>query len=226
MIRPTNPSTSRRLARRAFSLIELQIAIAISSVLLTATLVSLDTMFKGYEINADSASSNVVTRIAVNRIMSLVRAGTDFGPVPTDVLDIDGNPLIADHIEFVSARDDDGDPITVTRIEYRYPGQLPLHMSWGIGEDQPDIGFVPEGAGDLYLVQVDVATGIKEEFLMLREVRSARFILAYDIGPSLVRATIDITVEPAMAQAVKLESVTDSQTIRVVASAMPRREID
>ncbi len=217
---------ARRAGRRAFSLIEMQIALAISAMLLTATLVALDTMFKGYEINADSASSHVVTRIAVNRITSLVRSGTDFGPMPLDVLDNDQNPLIADHIEFVSRREADGDPATVTRIEFRYAEHGAQLQSWGIGEDQPPLGFTPSGPGDLWLVQTDVATGAVTEFLMLREVRSARFTLAYDVGPTLVRATLDVTVEPAMPEDVKLETDAPPQVVRVVASAMPRRIVD
>ena len=219
--------TRRRLHRLpGFSLIEMQIALAISALLLTATLVSLDTMFKGYEINADSASSHVVTRIAVNRMMSLVRGGTDFGPMPLDVLDNTQNPLVSDYIEFVSLRDDDGVAQTVTRIEYRYPNVGALHQTWGIGEAQPDLEFEPTGSGDLWLVQIHVASGSQSEYLLLREVRSARFTMAYDVGPSLVRATIDVTVEPAMPEDVKLESDAPPQVIRVVASAMPRRIVD
>jgi len=209
-----------------FSLIEMQIALAISALLLTATLVSLDTMFKGYEINADSASSHVVTRIAVNRIMSLVRAGTDFGPMPLDVLDNTQNPLVADYIEFVSLRNDDGVAQTVTRIEYRYPGVGALNQTWGIGESQPSLGFEPSGTGELWMVQIHVASGSQSEYLLLREVRAARFTLAYNVGPSLVRATVDLTVEPAMPEDVKLESDAPPQVVRVVASAMPRRIVD
>jgi prepilin-type N-terminal cleavage/methylation domain-containing protein len=216
----------RRGLRRAFSLIELQIALAISALLLTATLVALDTMFKGYEINADSASSHVVTRIAVNRILALIRMGTDFGPMPLDVLDVAQNPLVADNIEFVSQRDSAGDPATITRIEYRYPGVGAIHQSWGIGEDQPDLGFEPTGPGELWIVQIDVATSEQQEFQMLRDVRSARFILAYNIGPTLARATLDITVEPAIPADIKLESDAPPQVIRVVASAEPRRISD
>ena len=219
-------ASGRRGRRGAFSLIELQIALAISAVLLTSTLVALDTMFKGYEVNADSASSHVVSRIAVNRVLALIRTGTDFGPMPGDVLDVDQNPLVSDNIEFVSARDADGDPETITRIEYRYAGVGALHQSWGLGEDQPDLGFEPSGPGELWIVQIDVSSGNEQEFLLLREVRAARFVLAYNIGPTLERATMDITVEPAIPEDIKLESDAPPQVIRVVASAQPRRISD
>ena len=63
---------------RAFTVLEMQMALIISALLFTALLTALDTMFKGYETNADAASSNVVTRLVVNRVLSLVRTGTDF----------------------------------------------------------------------------------------------------------------------------------------------------
>lgn len=219
------PSRATPRRRRAFSLIELQIALAISAMLLTATLVALDTMFKGYEVNADSASSHVVTRIAVNRVLALIRTGTDFGPMPLDVLDVQQNPLVSDHIEFVSQRNALGEPATITRIEYRYPEAGALHQSWGIGQAQPPLGFEPAGPGAIWLVQINVASGAEQEFQLLREVRSARFTLAYDIGPTLARATLDLTVEPAIPEDIKLESDAPPQVVRIVASSQPRRVI-
>ncbi|MEO1128289.1 MAG: prepilin-type N-terminal cleavage/methylation domain-containing protein [Planctomycetota bacterium] len=216
----------RRAARRAFSLVEMLIALTISSLLLTATMVALDTTFKGYEMNADSASSNVVTRIAVNRLLTLIRTGTEFGPMPVDVLDSAQNPLVADYFEFVSERDDDGDAVTITRIEYRYPEEGAQYRSWGIGETPPALSFEPSGPGDLYIVQIDAETSAEEEFILLREVRSAQFTLRYDIGPHLRRATIDVTVEPAVPEDIKLESDAPPQVVRVVASAMPRQLVN
>jgi prepilin-type N-terminal cleavage/methylation domain-containing protein len=215
-----------RAARRAFSLVEMLIALAISGALLSATLVALDTTFKGYEVNADSASSHVVTRIAVNRIMGLVRTGADFGPMPGDVLDNAQNPMVADYFEFVSERDGAGDPVTLTRIEYRYDGAGALYRSWGVSQTPPALGFEPTGPGELHLVQIDADTGAETSFLLLERVRSVRFVLSYDVGPRLERCTMDITVEPAIPEDLKLESDAPPQTVRLVASAMPRRIVE
>lgn len=215
--------TRNRTARRGFSLAEMLIALAISSAVLASAMVALDTLFKGFEVNADSASSHVVSRIATNRILSLVRVGTDFGPMPADVLDANKNPLFSDYFEFVSARDEDNDPTQLTRIEFRYAGEGAQYRAWGVGEAEPELDFNPTGAGELWLVQIDPSDDSEKEFLMLREVRSAQFSLAYDVGPRLERCTIDIIVEPAIPADIKLESDAPPQTLRIVASAMPRR---
>ena len=220
------PARARRRARRAFSLIEMQIALLISAVLLSATFVALDTTFKGFEVNADSASSHVVTRIAVNRLLSLVRTGADFGPMPLDVLDTAQNPIVADHFEFVSDRDADGEATEVTRIEYRYPGVGALYRSWGASGEPPALGFTPTGPGELYLVRIDLTDDSTQEFLLLGEVRRALFTLRYDVGPRLTRATIDVIVEPQIPHDIKLDSDAPPQVVRVVASAMPRRVQD
>ncbi len=219
----TGSHARTRTTRRAFSLAEMLIALAISAMLLASALVALDTIFKGYEVNADSASSHVVSRIATNRIMALVRTGTDFGPIPGDVLDVAQNPMYADYFEFVSARDDDNVPTQLTRIEFRYTGEGAQYRAWGLGEDEPDLGFEPTGPGELWIVQIDPADNSERAFLMLREVRSALFTLAYDVGPRLERCTMDIIVDPAAASDTSLETDQRAETIRIVASAMPRR---
>ncbi len=216
----------RRAVRRAFSLVEMLIAIAISGALLSATLVALDTTFKGYEVNADSASSHVVTRIAVNRIMGLVRTGTDFGPMPSDVLDNAQNPMVADYFEFVSERDEFGNPVTLTRIEYRYADQGALYRSWGVAQTPPPLGFEPSGPGELHLVQIDADTDAETSFLLLERVRAVRFVLSYDVGPRLERCTMDVTVEPLVPDDLKLTTDAPPQTVRLVASAMPRRIVE
>ncbi len=215
--------TIRTRTRRGFSLAEMLIALAISSALLSSALVALDTLFKGFETNADSASSHVVSRIATNRILTLVRTGTDFGPTPGDVLDANKNPMYSDFFEFVSRRDEDNVPTQLTRIEFRYAGEGAQYRAWGVGEEEPELDFQPEGPGELWLVQIDPADDSEQAFLLLREVRSAQFSLAYDVGPRLERCTIDIVVEPSMPADIKLESEAPPETLRIVASAMPRR---
>ncbi len=186
----------------------------------------LDTIFKGYETNADSASSHVVSRIATNRMLSLIRTGTDFGPMPADVLDVNKNPMFADYFEFVSARDEDGLPTQLSRIEFRYAGQGAQYRAWGVGEEAPEMDFSPSGTGELWMVQIDPSDDSETPYLLLTEVRSAVFSLVYDVGPRLERCTIDIVVEPAIPESVKLDSDVTPETIRIVASAMPRRIVN
>lgn len=211
------------LKLRAFTILEMQIAIVISALLFTAMLTSLDTMFKGYETNADAASSNVVTRLVVNRVLSMVRTGTDFRPWPDDVLDNDENPMFADYMEFVSVRDDNGTPTEVIRIEYRYEEEGAQYRRWGDGEDEPDLGFVDTGNNTLWMVRTDLASDVETEAMLLDNVRAFRFTLKYTIGPRLERATIDITADPDQPESVALSTDAPPPALRMVASAMPRR---
>lgn len=226
--RTTRRPRRRRGSRRGFSIIEMQIAALISALLLSATLVALDTMFKGYRTNADSASAHVVTRITVNRLLTLIRTGTDFGPVSNDIFDECQNPIISDFFEFVSDRGADGFAAEVTRIEYRFPGEGAQHRIWSECVPPPALDFEnAEGdAGELWLVRTDLATDAETEFLLLRDVRAARFTMRYDRGPQLVRCTIDITVDPEIPESVSIGADAPPQTVRVVASAMPRRAFD
>ncbi len=212
-----------RVSRRAFTILEMQIAILISALLFTVMLTSLDTMFKGYETNADAASSNVVTRLVVNRVLSLVRTGSDFRPWPDDVLDSNENPIYSDFMEFVSARDDDGDPIESMRVEYRYPGEGAQYRVWGVKEAEPALGFTPTGNGELWLVRTNLTNNEETESLLIDQIRAIKFTLKYAIGPRLERATIDVTADPAQPESIALSSDAPPPALRMVASAMPRR---
>ncbi len=217
----------RRGRRRAFSLIEMLIAIAISGSVMAATLVAFDAMFKVYETATNSASNHVIARITVNRLLGMIRTGSEFGPFPQDVLDGSVNPLHADYFEFASSTDDEtGEVLEVTRVEFRYVGQPALLRTWGSDVDPPGAPDGVDATGELWLVII-ADDGAEQEFLMLSDVRTAHFSLEYDIGPRLVQGTVDITFEPSLAREGTEEVWTPAtpETVRLVASAMPRRSI-
>lgn len=211
---------------RGFSVIELLVALTISATLLTATMAALDAMFKGFQQTTDSASTHVVARIAVNRLLGMVRTGDEFGPIPVDVLDAAQNPLAADYFEYVSARDESGNATEATRIEFRFPGQEALLRTWTPGEEPEPPEFEVTGPGDLWIVLVDLASGEEEEYILLPGVRSAEFTLQYDIGPRLMRATIDLVVEPQVQDDIEVTTGAIPATFRLVASAMPRKSVE
>ena len=219
---------ARRTTRRAFSMIEMLIALSISASIMAATLVAFDAMFKVYETSTDSASNHVVARIAVNRLLGMIRTGSEFGPFPNDVLDSGANPLKADYFEFASRFNADGSISEVTRVEFRYPGEPPLLRTWGALEDPPELpdGMDVDGPGELWIVLIDVATGVEQEFMMLSEVRSAEFTLRYEIGPKLIKGTVDIIFEPNLAVNDGVWTPATPETVRLVASAMPRRSAE
>ena len=53
----------RRWTKRAFSLVEMLIALAIGAVLLVATLAALQVSFDSYRVNSDQASTHAVGRM-------------------------------------------------------------------------------------------------------------------------------------------------------------------
>lgn len=237
--KPTNPrattlrprsvvlrSPATRPASRGFSLIEMLIALAISSALLTSMMVALDTMFKGYQQTSGTVSTNVVARIAVNRILAMVRTGSDFGPFPADVLDSAENPLRADYFEYVSRRNTAGVATEITRVEHRYPGHDALLRTWNPTEEPPDLDFIPTGPGALWLVTINPATNARVETMLLPNVRSAHFTMNFAVGPRLNRATVDLVIESLESPDLELKAGQAPPTIRLVASAMPRRSIE
>ena len=221
---PTNPRNAHR--GRGFSLIEMLIALTISATLLTAALGALDAMFKGYQQTAESVSTHVISRIAINRMLNMIRTGSDFGPFPSDVLDNTTNPLRADYFEYVSAKSASGATTEVTRVEYRYPDHAALLRTWGASGNPPALHFTPTGPGALYLVVTNTTSNTSTESLLLSGVNSATFELNYDVGPRLVRATIDIVATTSESADIDVKVGAAPQTIRMIASAVPRRNID
>lgn len=191
-----------------FSLVEMLVALAISATLLTATLQAFDASWRGYKHTTESASTHVVSRIVTHRLLSMIRTGSRFGPFPTDVLDSSQNPLTSNFMEFIADADRIAANGRVTRIERR---------------------AAPSGvAGEFELWYVLLQTGgggaqILQERPLLRNVREAAFILEYEPGPRLVRATIDLSVQPNDDADMRVGIGADTPTIRLVASAMPRQ---
>ncbi|MBL8746978.1 MAG: prepilin-type N-terminal cleavage/methylation domain-containing protein [Phycisphaerae bacterium] len=220
---------------RGLSLIEMMIALTISVTLMTATLAALDSMFKGYQQTTESASTNIIARIVMARLTGMIRTGSGFGPVPESVLDAGENPIGADYFEFVTARDEKREPTEMVRVEYRVPAALaaaggawatnPPLRTWAVA-DGPPANLWPAVAGELWFVRLDVTEDppvVLQENPLLSGVRSAVFTMRYDVGPALMRATIDMTIEPDDSADLTVHSnLGSAQTFRLVASAAPR----
>ncbi|MEO0512849.1 MAG: prepilin-type N-terminal cleavage/methylation domain-containing protein [Planctomycetota bacterium] len=206
----------RRRPARAFSIIELLIATAVVSVVLSSALVALDAAFKGYEATTNSASTHAVTRLVMHRMIAMIRTGDEFGPFPVDVLDPATNPLQSDFIEFVSLDDPATGRRDISRIEVR---------------DDPD-----EELDELWIVinrtQDGEPMGLPIERPLLMNLESAEFTLNYDVGPRLARATIDLAVRPNddLSETNVNESIYEvadlPPPVRMVASVTPRRLTD
>lgn len=193
--------------RGGFSIVEMLIALAITASLLTATLAAFDASWRSYRYTTEAASSHVVSRIVVTRLLTLIRTGSEFGPFPDDVLDAAQNPLTSNSLEFVAEADRLADNGRVTRVERRTAAD-------------------PDGPFELWYVVLDTTQdppAVVEQRPLLRNVSEAMFILEYEPGPRLIRATIDLTINPNDDRAVQVRVGDATPTIRLVASAVPRQ---
>lgn len=195
-------SRGRRGSRScAFSLVEMLIALAISAVLLVATLVALRVSFASYRVNSDLASTHAVGRMVVQRMTTMIRSGEAFRPLPADVRD---RVVRSDFIEFYHP--DTGNLVTVSwdriagRLEYRMDGGLPVTLLEG------------------------VVTRTDEEGRVVQPFR-----LEWEPGRRVHRVTIDLMIIPD--DSISTPAGTGPpgpgvgngiRPIRLVASAMPR----
>ena len=195
---------------RAFSLIEMLVALTISATLLTAALSALDTSFKSYKHTTDGASTQIVSRISMHRIMAMIRTGTEFAPYPVDVLDNAQNPLVSTFIEFKLPVAGSTTATRLIRVERRANGTM--HNG--------------QTLFDLYYIQSDYESDVlssQEERPLLTNLLDLSFTLEYDVGPRLRRATVDMTVRPNDGDDAAVHTSLESPTVRFVSSVAPRR---
>lgn len=116
-------------------------------------------------------------------------------------------PVNVNNIEFVAEEDRLAGNNIITRIERRNTATANLYDLWYVRLD-----------GDVNPPAVLV------EHPMLRGVREALFILEYEPGPKLKRATIDLTIQPNDVQdGYGMGLGNDAPVIRLVASAVPKQ---
>jgi hypothetical protein len=188
-------------------MVELLIAFTISALMLTACLVALDGTFKSYEHTTESASTHVVSRLVMTRVMAMIRQGQEFGPYPLGVLQ--PTSIDSPYIEFVSLDDPATGQRQVTRLEK-------------VADTAQEGSFVLKYKRTDYVNGVQVATF---NYPLIRNVKAAAFTLEYDVGPRLTRATVDLTIEPEDARNNVTAIATDLHVpvLRLIASTSPRR---
>lgn len=190
-----HPRTRVRRARRGFSLIEMLIALAICSALLTATLVSLYASFRAYQSTTEQASTHVIGRVVMHRVMALVRNGVGFGPLPEDPRD---TSIATDEMTFL---DDDEREITL-RLD-RVHKVLLMQVD-----------------GSQEQVLLDGVSGPTDT----DGTELGAFQLEYENGYKLIKASFDLTVSADDTAQLSIEG-NDVVPIRLVGSTAPRRII-
>ena len=178
---------------RAFSLIQMLMALSITSVLLAAVLVSLRASFMAYQLTTEQASTHTVARLVIHRVQALVRNGREFGPMPSDVRE---RFIASDEIQFL----DDDDRVIEIRLD-RVNSLLTFS--------------VDNGTAFPFLGGVSGPTTEEGEAV-------GAFLLEYENGRTLRRATFDLTVIADDNIDVELEG-NHVQPLRLVGSTMPRR---
>ena len=179
--------------RRGFSLVEMLIALAISAALLVAGLSALVASFRAYQATTEQASTHVVGRVIMHRVLALIRNGVDFGPLPEDARERFVN---SDEIIFV----DDGGREIAVRLD-RATSQLLLSID--AGHEQ----LLLEGVRGPTDTQ-GAAVGA--------------FSLEFSNGSRLVRASLDLTVDADDNASLTLEG-DEVVPIRLIGSAAPRK---
>lgn len=201
----TEAAPARRRACGGFSMVEVLVALAITGLLFTASLAALDSSFRAYKSTTDAAAGHVVARIVMQRMMTMIRTGTEFGPYPDDIYDPLQNPVNSDFIEFETFRDDATGLSRVVKIERRTGSPGPY---------------------EIWYTQTELSGGSvlsTEERLLLTHVQEMRFTLEYEAGPRLRRATVDMTVNPDNMAEVTIASDIRAPSTRLVSTVIPRR---
>lgn len=200
--------TPRRIlkrARRAFSLVEMLVALTISATLLTATLAALDASFKSYKVTTESVSTHVVGRLVMHRLSTVIRTGESFAPYPV-------NPIIqpsltTNVLEFVTIPDPTIDVRQIWRIE-----RVTVDGPTGPFELRATVEHYEDGE----LIS-------STERTLIRRVQQCVFTLEYDVGPRLQRCTIDLILQADDVQADTIGGKLAAPAVRLVASVSPRR---
>ena len=192
-VRRTSAAPRPRRRARGFSLVEMLIALAISAALLVAVLSALVASFRAYQATTEQASTHVIGRVIMHRMMALVRNGVDFGPLPEDARD---RYVLTDEFVFV---DEDGREIAL-RLDRPTSALL---MKVGDAAEQ--------------LLLEGVRGPVDETGAPI-----GAFTLEFEQGTTLVRASFDLPVDADDNASVELEG-DEVIPIRLVGSTAPRR---
>jgi len=196
---------SRSRARcRGLSLVELLISLAITSMLLTATMVAIGASFQAYAAAAETASKQTATRMVTHRLLTLMRTSTAHGPLepssstdwPVTTVNGDANMLESKHIELI---DDAGNFV---RVEYRADEQ------------------------ELWVITEPYGTSDEQAHPLLGGVTDCKFHVRRRIDEHgvlvLERGSVQLQVERDEDNTLALETSSNT-TIHIIASTRPRK---
>lgn len=191
-------------ARLGFNLIELLVALAISAALLTATLVALNASYTAYQRTTKAASTHTISRLTMDRIMTLIRTGEAFPPPPGTPVSPTGQVVFSNSLDVITPYGD---------------GYV---IGWDPNEEE------------LYIATLDPNTWepVQPFHVLLDNVTQYNpdnpgnpippFTLEYERGYILNRATVHLVIESEEDSSLTIEGNRPFE-IRLVSTAMPRR---
>lgn len=192
----------RHRRARGLSIVELLISLAITAMLLTATMVAIDASFRAYAAAAESATTQTSTRMIVHRLLTLIRTSTAHGPLVADpysdppVIVDSSNTVYSHYLKLIDSKGN------LVRVEYR------------------------EDSQELWLLITPYGSTTQSEQPLLGGVTACQFYAQRRTDDEgvlvLERGSIDMTVQPDADTTLEIESG-GTPPIRVIASTMPRK---
>lgn len=192
--------TARCRNRRGVGLVELLIALAICSMLLTAVAMALDASFLSYRVNQEQSALNQKARLTMHRILTNVRQCEAHAPATSSLLTNFSLGVRVDDVG-IAMLNDAGDDVV-----YRYDAT------------NQRILYALDGNERTLL------EGVTQFQVTLEPMRSATSIRTgggYDL---LNRATVLLTVRTTGKTSMNSET-TGQQSITLSSSAQPRRNV-
>ncbi len=228
---PAHPRFPHHTSRhRGVSLVELLIALAITAMLLTATMVAMDVSFKAYADASEQASTHAATRMITQRVLTMVRTSTLHGPLtaqasrtrqlqdPEDptrqysvtlpAATIAGNIITSPYMELITQ---DNQHVALMYVTYSKPSLVEGQPTQSLQE----LWLVTNPDGAVLQGQPLIGNVTAASFTCLRRKNGAGLYV-------LERGSMDLTVQPDPDATLALESG-HTPPIRVIASTMPRR---
>lgn len=197
---------------------ELLIALAIISSLLTATGVAIDVSFRAYAIATQSASTQSSSRLLTNRLLTNIRNAISHVPLDVTAQDqADGAVLVTDTLiesPFIGFIDRNGDTVRLTYFDANTP--VPSGPDADSTPGPNELWMRREPASGATIIEQPVLKGVTQCNFSMQRGRDGDGIFV------LRRATFDFTVEAGDDSTLQLEAG-NVPPVRVIASTMPRR---
>jgi prepilin-type N-terminal cleavage/methylation domain-containing protein len=198
-----------RIRNRGMGLVEVMVAITIAGAVLTAMAIAVHASFQAYTVNVSATDLLQRNRVAINRLVTDIRRGTDHTLEQTDP---DAHTL------FRSGGNNEG-IVTANSIEVRGNADSSDQTSW------PRVSYIYDaGTKVVKVVSQKDATADKVTFNLLKNVTQFQITLEPTKGKlGLVRNEYDKLKRAVIL--ITIQDPTTKQTSSLSTSVIPRRNI-